>query len=389
MVDPLTIRTPHPHLSHIAWPHWIVSKSESMSGVGVASISPVERAGAPTWSATRLTTDDCQHNRGPTAWRSRRNGPTSLWHPRQQAVGDLTERVRQADQLAAPLIASRRKHGRPNATGRPTYSTPDNPFNRLEEINHSVPRGGAHPQEPDTLSLDSTDSLRVQLWRVSKRLDKVHKEVTKSKQEASESSKCGSPFAPEIQDKPIPTSFRLPALESYDGSSDPTEHVAAFRAHMALYDSSDALMCQVFPTTLRGPARMWYSRLRPASIFSFDQLTKELEQNFLASARPKPIIASLLGIAQGREEPLAQFINRFAGSFELYNSKVQDSPPELRGFLGVIPNFGRIRERAFARVGSKTPRSNSEAAWESSQTLVVYERFGHRARIAAFESFGA
>ncbi|RWW17499.1 hypothetical protein GW17_00018565 [Ensete ventricosum] len=111
------------------------------------------------------------------------------------------------------------------------------------------------PQEPDTLSSDSTDSF----WRVNQRLDEVQKEVTKSKEEASESSKRGSPFAPDIQDKPIPTSFRLPALESYNGSSDPTEHVATFRAHMALYDSFDALMCRVFPTTLGGPARMWYS----------------------------------------------------------------------------------------------------------------------------------
>ncbi|RZS15092.1 hypothetical protein BHM03_00046882, partial [Ensete ventricosum] len=151
-------------------------------------------------------------------------------------------------------------------------------------------------QELDTLSSDSTDSLRAQLQRVNKRLDEVQK-VMKSKEEAGESSKRGSPFAPEIQNKPIPTSFRLLALESYDGSSDPIEHVTAFRAHMTLYDSSDALMCRVFPTTLRGPARMWYSHISSASIFSFDQLARELEQKFLATARPKPTIASLLNIA--------------------------------------------------------------------------------------------
>ncbi|RZR74686.1 hypothetical protein BHM03_00041293 [Ensete ventricosum] len=112
------------------------------------------------------------------------------------------------------------------------------------------------PWEPDTLSSNSTNSFRVQLRCINKRLDEVQKEVTKSKEDAGENSKHKSPFAPEIQDKPIPTNFRLPTLESYDRSSDLTEHVAAFRAQMALYDSSDALMCRVFPTTLRGSARM-------------------------------------------------------------------------------------------------------------------------------------
>ncbi|RRT67062.1 hypothetical protein B296_00030772 [Ensete ventricosum] len=153
--------------------------------------------------------------------------------------------------------------------------------------------------------------LAHQLRRVNERLGEVPKEVTKSKEETAESSRHKSPFAPEIRDKPILANFRLPVLESYDGSSDPTEHVAAFRVQMALYDSSDVMMCRVFPTTLRGPARMWHDRLQPTTIISFDQLARELEQNFHVNARPNPMITSLLSIAQGREEPLTQFINRF------------------------------------------------------------------------------
>ncbi|RWW51404.1 hypothetical protein BHE74_00042260 [Ensete ventricosum] len=111
----------------------------------------------------------------------------------------------------------------------------------------------------DTLSTDSTDSLREQVRRVHQRLDEVQKEVLRSREEIGESSKGGSPFTPEIQSKPLPTTFRLPALEPYDGSGDPMEHIATFRAQMALYDTSEALMCQAFPTTLRGSARTWYA----------------------------------------------------------------------------------------------------------------------------------
>ncbi|RZR98877.1 hypothetical protein BHM03_00028315 [Ensete ventricosum] len=163
----------------------------------------------------------------------------------------------------------------------------------------------------DTLSSNSTDSLREQVCQVYQRLDEVQKDVLKSKGEIGESSKGGSPFTPQIQDKPLPTNFRLPALELYDGRCNPTEHIAAFYAQMALYDTSDVLMCRAFLTTLRGPARTWYCHLKPAFISSFDLLAIEFELNFLASARPKPTTASLLGLAQRSDESLSQFVGRF------------------------------------------------------------------------------
>ncbi|RRT47665.1 hypothetical protein B296_00053590 [Ensete ventricosum] len=159
---------------------------------------------------------------------------------------------------------------------------------------------------------------------MNRRLDEVQKEFIKSKEELGESSKGGSPFAPDIQDKPIPTSFRFPTLKSYDGGSDPAEHVAAFRAQMALHDTSDALICRAFPTTLRGPARMWYNRLKSASILSFDQLAREFELNFLASAQPRPTAASLLGLSQGSVESLAQFANHYIAAETLVAGKRED-----------------------------------------------------------------
>ncbi|RRT48218.1 hypothetical protein B296_00049143 [Ensete ventricosum] len=151
----------------------------------------------------------------------------------------------------------------------------------------------------DTISSDTADSLREQVRQVHQRLDEVQKEVLKSRGEIGESSKGGSPFTPEIQGKPLPTNFRLPTFEPYDGSDDPTEHIIAFYAQMALYNTPYALMCRAFPTTLRGPARTLCSRLKPTSISSFDLLVKEFELNFLAIACPKPITAFLLGLVQG------------------------------------------------------------------------------------------
>ncbi|RRT51896.1 hypothetical protein B296_00049043 [Ensete ventricosum] len=152
----------------------------------------------------------------------------------------------------------------------------------------------------DTLSTDTADSLREQVRRVHQQLDEVQKEVLKSRGEVGESSKGGSPFTPEIQAKSLSATFRLPALEPYDGSGDPTEHIAAFRAQMTLYDTSDALMYRAFLTTLRGLAGIWYSCLKPASIPSFDLLEKEFELNFFDECTPKT--DHCLPLGDGRRE---------------------------------------------------------------------------------------
>ncbi|RWW32441.1 hypothetical protein GW17_00002887 [Ensete ventricosum] len=108
--------------------------------------------------------------------------------------------------------------------------------------------------DSDTLSSDSTDSLRAQLDLMNQRIDDIHKNI-KMKDEHGKSPLCGSPFIQEIQDTPISQHFYLPMLEVYDGGSDPIEHVVAFQAQMALYGTSDAIMCRAFLTTMCGIAR--------------------------------------------------------------------------------------------------------------------------------------
>ncbi|XP_065007972.1 uncharacterized protein LOC135638651 [Musa acuminata AAA Group] len=143
-------------------------------------------------------------------------------------------------------------------------------------------------------------------------------EFQKSRGETGEGSSGGSPFTPEIQDKPIPLNFRLQGLETYDGGSDPAEHIAVFWAQMALYGTSDALMCRALPTTFRGPARAWFNWLLPSSILSFDQLAKEFEQNFLASMHPRPSMATLLVLSQCENKSLSQFVARISDGFEAF-----------------------------------------------------------------------
>ena len=73
-----------------------------------------------------------------------------------------------------------------------------------------------------------------------------------------------SPFTTSISLFPLPLKFRMPQVESYDGSKDPLNHLESFKTLMHLQGVADKIMCKAFPTMLKGLARIWLSRLTPS-----------------------------------------------------------------------------------------------------------------------------
>ena len=69
-------------------------------------------------------------------------------------------------------------------------------------------------------------------------------------------------------------------------------------------------MCRAFPTTLKGPARVWFNKILPNSVNSFEELSK-LFDNFIGGQRHKHSSSNLLTIEQGENESLRSFIIRF------------------------------------------------------------------------------
>ncbi|RRT55694.1 hypothetical protein B296_00037211 [Ensete ventricosum] len=111
---------------------------------------------------------------------------------------------------------------------------------------------------------------------------------------------------------------------------------------------------------------------QPRGVLGALSLTKELEQNFLANARPKPTVASLLGIAQGRDEPLAQFVNRFATETQA----IPDAHPSLiiQAFLmGIRPSklFWSLVKKPPTTVPEMMQRANH---FITAEILIVGKR---------------
>ena len=118
-------------------------------------------------------------------------------------------------------------------------------------------------------------------------------------------------FMASINDHPLPPKFKMPSLDSYDGTCDSFDHIATFKTTMHLQGVPDEIMCRAFPTTLKGPARMWFSKIPPNIVSSFEDLSKLFVNNFIRGQRHKRSSSNLLTIEQGRNESLQSFITCF------------------------------------------------------------------------------
>ena len=120
-----------------------------------------------------------------------------------------------------------------------------------------------------------------------------------------------SPFIASITSYPLPSKFKMATLDSYDGTWDPCNHIATFKTTMHLQGVLDEIMCRALPTTLKGPARVWFSKLPPNTITSFKELSKLFANNFFGGQRQKRSSSNLLNIEQGENENLHTFISHF------------------------------------------------------------------------------
>ncbi|RDX76750.1 hypothetical protein CR513_43233, partial [Mucuna pruriens] len=71
----------------------------------------------------------------------------------------------------------------------------------------------------------------------------------------------------------------------YDGITDPNEHIDAHVTQVNLYTNDNAILCRVFPKSLKGIALNWYTRLPPNSIDSFETLVEKFGAQYATTIK--------------------------------------------------------------------------------------------------------
>ena len=90
-----------------------------------------------------------------------------------------------------------------------------------------------------------------------------------------------SPFTAGVLHFPLPVKFRMPQIETFDGTKDPIDHLNTYKNQMELHRYQDPVRCRAFAITLKGQTLAWFNRLSPSSISSFTELSIAFVSHFI------------------------------------------------------------------------------------------------------------
>ena len=108
-------------------------------------------------------------------------------------------------------------------------------------------------QGPTSLNEQNSDLLQEMRKEMDKLRNAIKEKIDRSLNRMVRA--IDSPFTTAVLEWPMPSKFRLPQLEPFDGLKDPQDHLNTFKTILGLQQPPDKILCCSFPTTLRGATR--------------------------------------------------------------------------------------------------------------------------------------
>ncbi|XP_020576144.1 uncharacterized protein LOC110021822 [Phalaenopsis equestris] len=205
---------------------------------------------------------------------------------------------------------------------------------KMEEMMAAITRLQSQPQSPKVLPPKVRQPEAVQIADSKKeftfvnRDDRLKKDsvqasendikqiVEQQVREAMSQSKGGAsilkgrPYPEEFDAVQYPKGFVLPSFKTFDGTGNPRQHVAHFRASCCNAGGSDALLCRQFVISLLGVAFDWYAELPNNSVKTFAELENLFVKRF-AGPQHHITVVDLVAERQKPTETLVEYILRW------------------------------------------------------------------------------
>ncbi|GAU20758.1 hypothetical protein TSUD_239520 [Trifolium subterraneum] len=120
------------------------------------------------------------------------------------------------------------------------------------------------------------------------------------------------PLRQSLWDSKVPVNFKSPHLPTFDGKTDPVEHLMAVGTQTAIIGAPEHLRCELLSGTLKDAALGWYMNLPNNSIESYADFHKKFIHQFSGTKHVKVTAISLFTIRHNYAKTLREYLARFS-----------------------------------------------------------------------------
>ncbi|GAU30548.1 hypothetical protein TSUD_65580 [Trifolium subterraneum] len=160
----------------------------------------------------------------------------------------------------------------------------------------------------------------------------AEKEKEREEEAELDNIQDSQPLAQALWDAQVPANFKIPQLPTFEGKTDPLEHLMAVGTQTAIIGAEEHLKCKLLSSTLKDAALRWYMNLPKNSIASYTDFHKKFIHQFPGSKHVQVTATSLFGIRQGHNENPRQYLPRFN------EATIQVSNPNQEMFVAAVQN---------------------------------------------------
>ncbi|XP_017617870.2 uncharacterized protein LOC108462434 [Gossypium arboreum] len=114
-----------------------------------------------------------------------------------------------------------------------------------------------------------------------------------------------------VPDLVLPSKFKMPEFEKYNGTSCPEAHITMFCRRMTGYVNNDQLLIHCFQDSLVGAASKWYNQLSRAKINSWKDLAQAFMKQYNHVTDMNPDRITLQNMEKKSNESFRQYAQRW------------------------------------------------------------------------------
>ena len=103
----------------------------------------------------------------------------------------------------------------------------------------------------------------------------------------------------------------MPTMTTYEGKTDPHDHLNTFNDQMDLLQVSSRARCRCFTVTLTTIAKKWFRQIEPETVASWTQLSGLFMRQFQGARKYATPLSRLASIKQGPNETLKSYVKPF------------------------------------------------------------------------------